>query len=153
VEIIILNKILEALIEVQEKGSLQEQAFDLCKKEKTYKKLIAEYNRQLNKIDGINIPDLLRDLELMKFKYETRLSNVRQEMCVLNKRIIDTIGVIEEFMDADVFIETFGIEYDEWDSEERFYSNLIGSDTSCGHVCRVALIYYEKSIKEMIFED
>ncbi|AOZ77387.1 hypothetical protein AC231_09835 [Clostridium pasteurianum] len=138
------NKLYNAIVEVNTKGTFQQQAWSLCREEKTYKKLIIEYRKQIADIDGINVPVLKKDLELMLNKYEIRLDNVKNEMCYLNKRIIDSLEVIEPFVDVEVFVELFGLDYNDYDENESFYNNLLTSSTRVGHVCRQGLIWNEK---------
>jgi hypothetical protein len=138
------NKLYNAIVEVNIKGTFQQQAFSLCREEKIYKKFITNYTKQIVDIDGINVPVLRNDLELMLNKYEIRLDNVKNEMCYLNKRIIDALEVIEPFVDADIFCELFGLDYKNYDEDESFYDNLLTSSSATGHVCRQGLIRNEK---------
>ncbi|KEI89315.1 hypothetical protein N493_07330 [Clostridium botulinum B2 433] len=142
------NKLYKAIVEVNTKGSLQEQAKKLYDKERLYKKLIATYNKEIQEIDD---DELLTDLYLMRKKYKIRLDHIKNEMCYLNKRIIDTLDVIEEYVDVDMFCELFEIE--EYDEEDDYYGNILSSTSKIGHVCRIGLIYNEKLVKEMIEED
>lgn len=138
------NKLYNVIIEVNTKGTFQQQAFSLCREENIYKKLIIEYRKQIADIDSINIPILRKNLELMLNKYEIRLDNVKNEMCYLNKRIIDSLEVIESFVDVEVFVELFGLDYSNYDENESFYDNLLTSSSATGHVCRQGLIQNEK---------
>lgn len=138
------NKLYNAIVEVNEKGTFQQQAFSLCREEKIYKKLIIEYRKQIVDIDGINVPVLKKDLELMLNKYEIRLDNVKNEMCYLNKRIIDSLEVIEPFVEVETFIDLFGLDHSNYDENESFYDNLLTSSSATGHVCRQGLIQNEK---------
>ncbi|AUN26240.1 hypothetical protein RSJ21_13645 [Clostridium botulinum] len=142
------NKMYEAIVEVNTKGSLQEQAKKLYDEEKLYKKLIDTYNKEIQEIDD---DELLTDLYLMRKKYKIRLDHTKNEMCYLNKRIIDTLDVIEEYVDVDMFCELFEIE--EYNEEDDYYGNILSSTSKIGHVCRTGLIYNEKLVKEMIEED
>ncbi|MBN3411210.1 hypothetical protein [Clostridium botulinum] len=142
------NKLYKAIVEVNTKGSLQKQAKKLYDKERLYKKIIATYNKEIQEIDD---DELLTDLYLMRKKYKIRLDHIKNEMCYLNKRIIDTLDVIEEYVDVDMFCELFEVE--EYDEEDDYYENILGSTSKIGHVCRIGLIQNEKIVKEMIEED
>ncbi|ABS42327.1 hypothetical protein [Clostridium botulinum] len=142
------NKMYEAIVEVNTKGSLQEQAKKLYDEEKLYKKLIDTYNKEMQEIDD---DELLTDLYLMRKKYKIRLDHTKNEMCYLNKRIIDTLDVIEKYVDVDMFCKLFEIE--EYDEEDDYYGNILGSTSKIGYVCRTGLIYNEKLAKEIIEED
>lgn len=141
------NKLYNAIVEVNTKGTLQQQAFSLCREENIYKKLIIEYKKQIADIDGINVPNTRKDLELMLNKYEIRLDNIKNEMCYLNKRIIDSLTVIESFVPVELFVELFGLDYSNYDENESFYNNLLTSSSVVGHVCRQGLIQNEKILK------
>ncbi|MCB2300636.1 hypothetical protein LGL55_10490 [Clostridium tagluense] len=145
-----MNKLMEAIVEMNTKGSLQTQANRLADEEYCYKKLINEYNDRIDEIDEDNDEELFENLWLMKEKYKVRLEDIKKEMCYLNKRIIETFGVIEEYLEFDLFIETFGLNEDEVDSDESFYDNLLCSSEKIGHVCRVGLIYCEKVVHKML---
>ncbi|MBN3418599.1 hypothetical protein EXN00_09780 [Clostridium botulinum] len=141
------NKMYEAIIEVNTKRSLQEQGKKLYDEEKLYKKLIDTYNKEIQEIDD----ELLTDLYLMRKKYKIRLDHTKNEMCYLSKRIIDTLDVIEEYVNVDMFCKLFEIE--EYNEEDDYYGNILSSTSKIGHVCRTGLIYNEKLVKEMIEED
>lgn len=142
------NKLYKAIVEVHTKGSLQEQAKKLYDEERLYKKLISTYNKEIQEIDE---DELLTDLYLMRKKYKIRLDHIKNEMCYLNKRIIDTLDVIEEYVDVYMFCGLFEIE--EYDEKNDYYGNVLSSISKIGHVCRAGLIYNEKLVKEMIEED
>jgi thymidine kinase len=146
------NKLYDAINEINEKGTFQDQAFNLCREEKIYKKLIVEYLKQIADTDGINVPCIRKDLELMISKYEIRLNNVKNEMCYLNKRIIDSLEVIERYVDVEVFCELFGLDYNNYEFNESFYDNLLTSSNVVGHVCRQGLIHNEKIVKDYMEE-
>jgi len=142
-----MNKLMETIIEINTKGTLQEQAVKLCNEEKLYKKLIYTYNKQFRKTTDY---ELLHEINLMRYKYAVRLDSVRNEMCYLNKRIIDTLNVIEEYVDFDDFVKVFRLKEDETNRKESFYNNLMMSSTKIGHLVRTGLIQNEKMVKEMI---
>ena len=143
--------ILEALQEINEKGTLQEQSEKLCDKLYCYKKLIGEYNVQMQNIDDM---ELLEELFEMRSKYKIRLSYIKREMCLLNIKIIDTIDTLEEIdLEFDDFVEVFKLNDDEIDEEESFYSNLMMSSNNIGQVVRTGIIESEKYLIEMIDED
>jgi hypothetical protein len=144
------NKLFQAIVEVNTKGTLQEQTQKLYDEEKLYKKLISTYNDRIDEIDKEIHEELFENLWLMKEKCKVRLKNIKKEMCYLNKRIIDTLNVIEEYVDFDLFVETFELKEDEVDENESFYDNIIRSTTKIGHVCRAGLIQNEKIVKEMV---
>jgi hypothetical protein len=124
------NNLYNAIAEVMERGTFQQQSENLYKEEKIYKKLIAEYENQ--------------DSELMISKYEIRLNNIKNEMCYLNKRIIDALKIIEPFLNVELFCELFGLDHNCYDDSEGFYDNLLTSSSVTGHVCRQGLIRNEK---------
>jgi len=144
---LINNKLYQAIVEINTKGTFQDQAKKLYEDEKLYKKVLAIIKEEKQ---ACYDEELLEDIEKSEYKYKTRLENVRNQMCYLNKRIIDALNIIEEFVDVEVFVELFGLDYDEWDEEENFYVNLLTSSTVVGHICRQGIIQNEKLLKEFM---
>ncbi|WPC42934.1 hypothetical protein [Clostridium sp. JS66] len=127
----------DTLLELEEKGCIQIQAKNLCTEEKEYKRLIAKY----------------RDNELLQNKYKIRLENVKNEMMYLNTETIEICKVLDEIMkynDIEVFIDAFNLDWDEYDEDEDFYSNLMISATPIGHCIRQGLLQNEKMVKDII---
>jgi len=141
--------IMEALIESETKGTIQEQADTLCDKLYSYKKLLGEYNRQIQNVDD---DELLNELYLMRSKYKVRLDYVKKEMVILNYTILDTFKVIEEFVKFDDFVELFSLNASEIDKEESFYVNLMLSSNNIGHIVRTGLIESEKYYNDIDLE-
>ncbi|MCB2354354.1 hypothetical protein [Clostridium estertheticum] len=138
--------ILEALVEIKTKGTIQEQANKLFDEMYCYKKLIAGVN---TKIQNKHYELVLDELYLMRTKYEVRLDYVKDQCCYLNKKIIDTFHVIEEFVQFEDFVELFKLKSDEVDKDESFYSNLMMSSSNIGVVVRTGLLQNEKIVCEM----
>ncbi|MBC2579968.1 hypothetical protein [Clostridium sp. DJ247] len=130
-----MEKLYNTLRELETRGTLQQQAKNLYSEEREYKRLIAKYKNN----------------ELLKQKYEIRLEHVKTEMMYLNTKIIDTLNIIEEFVDVEVFCELFGVDYENYDEDENFYNNLLVSNNNyIAHVCRQGLIHNEKIVKEFM---
>ncbi|MBZ9635520.1 hypothetical protein [Clostridium sp. FP1] len=152
-----MDKIMEAIIEINTKGSLQEQAKKLYNEECIYKLAISQYNKQIEnrQMEKTYDAQAIGYLTLFRNKYQIRLDFIKKEMCLLNRRIIDTLNVIEEFVDWKTFIEVFELiesadeDDNEVDREEDYYNNLIFSSNYIGHVVRTGLIQNEKMAKEM----
>lgn len=125
------NKMYQAIVELETKGSMQEQAKELRGLEKLYKNLFYETENRI---------------------YEDKLNNIRMEMCKLNDKVQEHMKVFDELietqcMDVEVFLNTFDMEWEEWDEEENCYENLLVSNTDVGHCIRTALIHSEKLLK------
>lgn len=128
------NKLMEAIKEINTKGTIQEQARELVELEKLYKRLYRETENRI---------------------YKNKLDNVRIEMCKLNNKVQENMKVFDEFigtqcMDVEVFLNTFNMDWNEWDEEENCYFNITGSLTDIGHCCRMALIHSQKLLKESL---
>lgn len=128
------NKMYKAIVEVNTKGSVQDQARELRGLEKLYKNLFYETESQI---------------------YKNKLDNVRLEMIKLNDEIQHHMKVFDELietqcMDVEVFLNTFDMEWEEWDEEENCYENLLVSNTDVGHCIRTALIHSEKLLKSWV---
>lgn len=123
---------MEAIKEINEKGTIQEQARELAELEKLYKRLYRETENRI---------------------YKNKLDNIRIEMCKINDRVQENMKVFDSFMqcgaiDVETFLNTFDMDWEEWDEEEDCYFNITGSSTDLGHCCRMALIHSEKLLKE-----
>lgn len=129
-----MEKLYNTLIELETKGTLQQQAHNLYLEEREYKRLINKYKNN----------------ELLCNKYKIRLEHVKTEMCYLNKRIIDTLNTIEPYVDVETFVELFELNYSEYDEEENFYNNLIIGSGIISHVVRQGLLQNEKIVKEFM---
>ncbi|MBU3153915.1 hypothetical protein [Clostridium estertheticum] len=138
--------ILEALVEIETKGTIQEQANKLFDEMYCYKKLIAGVN---TKIQNKHYELVLDELYLMRTKYEVRSDYVKNQCCYLNKEIIETFSVIEEFVEFEDFIDLFELNADEIDKEESFYSNLLMNSGKIGMCVRTGLLQNEKIMCEM----
>ena len=152
-ELISINKLYSTIQEISTKGSLQEQAEQLCERESVCKNLLEGCNYRLEKTSSAI---LLNKITLMKNKYIIRLDYIKQEMCLLNRRIMETVNAIEDYVSWDIFIELFGLkEFDiecednEVNRNEDYYHNLIHSSTKVGHLVRTALIYVEGTVKDL----
>jgi|GEM_PF-5556179 len=148
-----MNKLMEAIIEINAKGTIQEQADKLCNKMYCYEKLIDEYGDRIDEIDEEIDDELFEDLWLMREKYKVRLEDVKKEMCILNGKIIVIVNTIEEFVEFEDFIELFGLIDDEINIDESFYSNLMMSYGNVGKVVRNGLIYSEKYLYESLEDE
>ena len=146
-----MNKLMDTIIEINTKGTIQEQSEKLYNELYCYKKLIATYNVE---IENVNDSDLLEELSLMREKYEIRLDNIKMEMVRLNRKIVDTMDTLTEIeLEFEDFVEVFKLKEDEIDSEESFYSNLMMSSNPVGQVVRTGVIESEKYLMEMMEED
>ncbi len=133
------KKIYDAIEEIEVKGNIFEQAMELCLEEKELKHMLS-----VIKNDEV----LNRNFDVSGL--EEGLNDVRVEMIRLNEKIKNSIDVIEEYLDVEVFCNHFGIDIEDFDDTEDYYTNILTSATPLGHCIRMALIHAEKLVKEFM---
>ncbi|NMM64381.1 hypothetical protein HBE96_17310 [Clostridium sp. P21] len=137
------NKLYQAIVELNTKGSIQDQCKKAYEDYKKYRDLVADYKDILKTYKNKN-------MELLLYKYQVRLDAVLEEFVYLNTRIIKTLNIIESYVDFNLFMEKFELNEDEVDEQYTYYDNLLMSSNYIGFVCRKGLIQNEKIVNEMI---
>ncbi|MBU3112137.1 hypothetical protein [Clostridium lacusfryxellense] len=122
-----MDKIMEALIELENKGTIQEQCTYLCGQELLYKSAI-----------------MLGNVKTEMYKLNTRIVDT-----------MDTLEEVLEFDDFIKLFdlnETDNYE-NEVDREESFYANLIMNTGNIGHVVRTGLIQNESIMRDIRYNN